>query len=168
MRDEKSLRELIEDLNRKIEDQAERPKVKKGFKIPFKAKVGNAKAKKGWTTVLVVKENRNVRFEKQMIDEQTVVVDGIPRIVTPEETLYYNGKPFVIIPSWSVKPFSPEKNYEQTVKDQYTSQGYRLLLNALKSEAIKPKRAVSGLLAIGIVLALAVLGYMAYKGGWFT
>lgn len=165
MEREKTIRDLLEELNDNLK---EKPKVKKGFKIPFKSKVSGSKAKKGWTTALVIKENRNVDFQKYLIDEQSIVVDGIPRIVTPEETLYYKGKPFVIVPNWSVKPFSPEKNYEEAVRNQLTSQGYKLLLNKLKSEAIKPKKSVSGLVGIGIVLALAALGYMAYKGGWFT
>lgn len=162
MEEEKSIKELLRELNDKFED----PKVTKKFRLPLKARVGNRAARKGWTTVMKIGDNRQVTFEKQPIDEQTIVVDGVPRIATSEEILIYKNKPLVIQPSWTTKPFSPTDNYSNAMAQGYASQGYKLLLNRMKYEQIKPKRTISGIVVFGIIIAIIAAGYLAYQGGW--
>ena len=140
---------------------------KKLFKLPFKAKVGKKKVEQGYTTVLKINDNRVITFEKQKIDDQTIMVDGVPRIATADEILSYKGKPFIIQPSWSTKPFSPTDNYAGAVRDSYTTQGWRLLLSRLKSDAIIAKKKVNGMLIFGIIIVVVVLGYLVTKGGMF-
>ena len=165
MEEEKSRFERIEEKLDMIAQQEE--KKRKPFKLPWKAKISKKKAEQGYITVLYIKENRTMLFDKQPIDEQTIMMDGVPRIVTPEETLIYKGRPFVIIPSWSTKPFSPTDNYEDIVKTGYAAQGWRLLINRVKSEAILAKKKISGALIFGVIAAVIVIGYLAMKGGLF-
>jgi len=165
---EKSLKELIKEMNEKLDDVKKKKKDKReSFWIPWKGKVGRMKAKKGWATYMIIQENGNIKFEKHPIEEQTVVVDGTPRIATPEEVLYYKNKPFIIQPSWSVKPFSPTENLKETVNKEYSSHGYKLLLNRMQNEAIKPKRSMSWAVGLLIVAAVIAAGYFAFKGGLF-
>jgi hypothetical protein len=123
-------------------------------------------ARKGWATIMHIRENRNVEFIKVPIDEQTSMVDGIPRIATTDEFLYWKNKPFIIQPSWSVKPFSPTDNYRDTIKNEYAAQGYKLLLNRLKKEVIQPTKTISMKAVIIVIIALIALGYFAYQGGY--
>jgi len=164
---EKSRLEVIE---QKLDELAGKEEKKKSFNfwIPFMAKVGKNRAKKGWATYLVIKENRNIAFEKHPIDEQTVIVDGTPRITTADDVLFYRNKPFVILPNWSVKPFSPTENYNDTMKAQYSSQGSKLLLNRMKKETVENKKTVSGFTIFIILTGIVILGYFAYQGGWFS
>jgi len=167
---EKSLHELVREMHEKTikEDLTPKEKKKRTFKIPFKGKVNNAKARKGYTTVIVIKENRNIDFVKYPIDEQTFMHDGAPRIATAEEILWYKGKPVIILPNWSTKPFSPTDNYQTTIQKQYGAQGARLLYNRMNMELIKTKKAISGILVMGIIVGIIVLGYFAYQGGLFS
>lgn len=161
--DRKSIIERIAELEAK---QTEKEKKKQSkFKIPFKGKVGRGKAKKGWITVMKINDNRQVSFKKLKIDEQTVVEDEIPRIATPEEILIYKNKPMIILPSWSTKPFSPTENYDETLKGQYATQGHKLILNRMESEAIKPKRSFSGAVIFFIIIAIVIGGYLLIKRG---
>ena len=164
MEKEKTRLDRIEE---KLDMIQKEEKKKKTFKLPWKAKVSKKKAENGWVTVLYIKENRTMLFDKQPIDEQTIILDGVPRIVTPEETLIYKGKPFVIVPSWSTKPFSPTDNYEEAIKTGYAAQGWRLLINRVKSEAILAKKKINGMLIFGVIIAVIAIGYLATKGGLF-
>jgi hypothetical protein len=65
MEEEKSLKQLIEELTKKVDDKDDKPK-KRSFWIPMSAKVGKNKAKKGWATIMVIKENRNIDFVRQV------------------------------------------------------------------------------------------------------
>jgi hypothetical protein len=166
MDEEKSLKEVISELNETLKETKIAKEKKKSFSLPFGARVGKAKVKKGWATYMVIRENRNVDFIKKPIEQQTVVIDDVPRIATPDEMLSYKGKPFVILPSWSVKPFSPTDNYDATIKNGYASQGYKLLLSRMKSEIVDGKKKISGSL-IWIIIAVVVGGFFLMKSGMF-
>ena len=162
---DKSIKQLLLDIKTKMDEK--KVEKKRSFKIPFLSKVGNKKAEKGWATYLMVNDNRTVSFIKKPISEQTVMIDGVPRIATADDALIYKGKPFYIQPSWSVKPFSPSENYEQTHKENNSSAGYRLLLNRMQTEVIKPKGSFGGIWIFVGILALIILGYIAKTNKWF-
>jgi hypothetical protein len=163
MDEDKSLKEVISELNETLKEQ--KAKNEKNFGIPFSARVGKAKVKKGWTTVQIIRDNRNVDFIKIPIEQQTAIIDGVPRIFTPDEMLSHKGKPFVILPSWSVKPFSPTDNYSETIKQGYGSQGFKLLLSRMKTEVVDGKKKMSGSI-IWWIIGLAAIGFIAFKSGW--
>ena len=140
---------------------------KKSFKIPFKGKISKHKAKNNWVTVVKILENRNVTFEKQQIKNETIIVDELPRVVTPDETLHYKGKPLIILPSWSVKPFSPTDNLGYTEAKQYSAKGHKLLLARMLGEVISAKKKVSLAIVFIILVALIAGGYFLTKTGAF-
>ena len=94
------------------------------------------------------------------------LINGTPYITTADYMLTYKGKPFIIIPSWSIKPFSPVENYVKAIEQNDLTIGYRLLLNTMKSEVISTKKKVGmGALIIGLIV-LAAGGYFLMKGGF--
>ena len=65
-------------------------------------------------------------------DDGTIMVDGVPRISTIDYKLNYKGKPWVIIPEWSLKPFSSSENYEQTIKDKMNIEGFEFTFTLIQ------------------------------------
>jgi len=164
MTDETNLKNEIKKLNDNFNMLLESGKVK-GFK-PNK-KLSKSDVKRNYTLAIVVGENREIKFMKVPISEGTTTIEGVPRLATTDYMLSYQGKPAMIIPEWSVQPFSPIQNYEEAVKNQMLSAGYKLLLNRIEQGEIKPKKKLSGALIFGIIIAIIVVGYLVLKGGIF-
>ena len=166
MEEQESIKDKLDKLLVQQDTLIKENKEKK-WKLPWGKKPSKAQVKKGWTTVQIIRNNGSIDFIKAPIEDGTVDVDGIPRISTIDYKLSYKGTPFVIIPEWSLKPFSPVENYEQTEKDRLTTTGTRLILAKMEKEAIKPKGA-GGFGTIGwIILGVAVIAVVYYlmKGG---
>ena len=158
MEEEKSpIREEIDFIKKAI--SGEDKKKDKPFKLPFKAKLNRQKVKKNWVTYLYIQDNGNIDFRKEQIIDQTTVLDGCPRIATSDMVLRYKNRPFIIQPSWSVKPFSPVDNYSETEKQTLNSKGYKLLMIRMQQEAIKAKTKISWLLILG---GLVIAGIVIY------
>lgn len=136
--------------------------------FPWQTRLGRVKRRKGWIIGMLIHENRHVEFIRVPSTENTVMVDGAPRVIRPDDIIWFKKKPMVVLPSWSAKPFSPADNYSDTIKDKYLATGFKHLLNRMKTEMIPTKKKFNawGML-IGIVV-LAVVGYLAYKGGLFN
>ena len=166
-RPEPTMAEMVKELYKQNAVMEDRKEVKT-FKLPWSSRVNSRAAKVGYTSVLILRNNRNVEFIKAPIEDGTIIVDGIPRISTVDYTLNYKGKPFIIIPEWSLKPFSPTENYEQTVQDKMNVAGRKVVLAKLEKEIIKPKKGMGGM-GGWILLIVIVVGaaYMLLKGGLF-
>lgn len=167
---DKSLKETIKELVEVLKEDKEikQKKKEKKFFMPFKGRVSKQQVKKGWATIMKINENRTIDFTKTPIEEQTYMLDGIPRIATPQDSLIYKGKPFIIQPSWSVKPFSAEENLQYTIQNNNNSVGYKLLLNRIKMEVVATKKTISMAMIIGIGILVIVGGYLAFQGGLFN
>lgn len=166
--DSNEKQEGVKDLLKKITEQNElliEQKKAKRWKLPRRGRVSKGQLKKGFTTVMVIGENRNVRFIKLPIEDGTITLDKVPRMATADYVMTYNGRPIIVIPEWSLKPFSPEENYEQTVREQTTVAGRKLILAKMKMEAISPKKSMGniGWWLLGIALIAVVYYFM--KGG---
>lgn len=156
----KPLREEIDELKQLvIEQQAE--KTEKKFKLPGKARVSKSKAKNNYVTVCFINENREVVFKRVQIKEGTFIHDDTPYLATTDYMLTYKSKPFLIVPAWSIKPFSPEQNYDQATREKNTTVGYRLLLNTMKNEMVSTKKKIN--IAV-ILIILGIIGAVAYFG----
>ena len=145
--------------------QEEKEKPKK-FRLPFSKKVGKSQSKKNYVTIMKINENGNIDFQKRQIKEQTFIEDGIPRLATPNYVLRWKKNPMVIIPSWSVKPYSPSEQHEKSLNDGSNTKGYKILMAKMQSEIIKPTKQISGIIKwiLGLGL-LAVIGYALMTGG---
>jgi len=139
---------------------------KKKFRFPFGKKVGASQKKKNYVTIIKINENGNLDFQKRPIVEQTFMEDGIPRLGTPNYVLRYKKNPVVILPSWSVKPYSPSEEHEKSLNDGSNTKGYKILMAKMQSEIIKPTKQMGSIIKwiIGLAL-LAVIGYAFMTGG---
>ena len=179
--EKKGLREELDYIKDKLKDEGiikvEEDKTKdkkKKFKLSFmsaswfKARLGRRHVKRKWVIIFHLK-NRSLQLYKKQIIDQTVMIDGIPRIATDDNILLWNGrKPCLIIRDYSVKPISPSDIDFMDVSEDAVQQGkkglniagYRILMDRMKNEAIKSKKPIPGWL--WIVGGLLVAGAIAY------
>jgi hypothetical protein len=160
---EKKIKEVIE----KTEEEKNKDKKPKKFKLPFKGRLNKTDKNKNMITVMKINENGYVDFVKLPIVEQTVMVDGIPRLASAGYVLHYNKEPILVIPNWTVEPFSPMEHYNLSLNNGSNTKGYKLLMNRMQSSIMEKKPAMIGGMIkwiIGIGLA-AVIGYALISGG---
>ena len=93
--------------------------------------------------------------------------DDIPRLAAAGYVMYWKKNPFIILPSWSVEPFSPMEHYKNSLITGTNTVGYSLLLAKMKKEQISAKKSVSNLLkwGIGIVIAGIIVYAIFFSGG---
>lgn len=163
---EKSLKDEIKELTEVIKESQAKKEKKKEFKIPFFKRVRPSQAKKNYITVIKINENGHVEFLKKQIEEQTIMVDGIPRLANGRYIMHHKKNPIMILPTWSVEPLDPAKHYEQSLLNGSNSKGYKLLMSKMKSSSIESKKIAGGMLKwiIGLGLAL-IIGYAFITGG---
>lgn len=157
----KGLKDEIRLLRKTIESGEiveKKEKKPKPFKIPWKAKVGKTQSKKNYATVMNILENGDVNFTREQIDGQTIIVDGVPRLATGDVILRYKNKPLIVLPNWSVKPFSLADNYAEVEKQNMNIRGYKILLNKMKQEAISAKKKFAMGVGMWIILGLVIIG----------
>lgn len=149
------MRELIKKL-----DQAEE------VKPSWKDKLGKGKVQKGYARFIIIKDNKNIEVKKTLVTDGTAMIDGFPRIANPDYCLMWKGVPTYILPSWSMKPFSPAENYSETERDKMNMAGRRVILSKLEMEQIKPKKGLGGF-GGWIIFAVIGIGVLYYflKGG---
>lgn len=156
IKDEKTTKEEVRELNRKFDTLINSGAVK-GIKPK---KLGRSARKKGYVNYIYVRENGEIDTFKKPIEEGTSIIDEIPRLATPEHVLNWKGHPTIIQPSWSSKPFSPVENMEKTAKENMLAMGWRLLANRAELGNVKPKKKMSGTMIFFIIIALLVVGYL--------
>jgi hypothetical protein len=141
----------------------------KRFRLPFRAKVGKSKAKQNWVGIIKINENGSITPMKQQIVEQTIIVDGVPRLATPDYVmrwkLGFRTYPIVILPSWSVEPFSPKQNFQTSLENGSNIAGYKLLMNRMKLANIEKPKVMGGMLKWIIGLGLAGIIIYAFMTG---
>jgi hypothetical protein len=163
MEENTNIKEKMNKIDEKLDELLASKSKKPLFKLPYKGKLSKSKVKQNWVTVVKINENKGVDFIKEPIDHQTIVVDGVPRLCTGEDVLNYKGKPLIILPSWSVKPFSPSENYSLSIKDGSNTNGYALLLARMKAGAIDLKKKMNMWLIIGLVALAGIALYVILK-----
>ena len=169
---------LIE-IEKMVKSQVEREETKqnkkqKKFRIPFFKRVKPKQAAKGWTTVFNIHENGFIDIVRKKTSEQTIWVDGVPRLALAEHIMHIKKNPVIFLPTWSVVPIKPEdlanldkkKHQKEALTNGENTKGYQILLAAMKGSAINNKQPIGGLLLkmIGVVLAI-VIGYAFLTGG---
>jgi hypothetical protein len=160
---------LEERIEKKIQEKLDEKATKKkprGFKIPFFKKVSGARAKNNYVTVIKVNENLNIDFDVQKIEDQTLMIDKVPRLAAANYIMYYKKNPVIIQPSWGVEPFSPKKHFEESLKDGSNKKGFAILLERMEKDKVKSKKEISGMVKwiLGLGL-LAIIGYAFISGG---
>ena len=148
----------------KGEDEKEK---KKKFRFPFGKKVTKGQAKKNYVTIIKRNENGEAQWLKEKIEEQTVMIEGVPRVVTPDHIIHYKKCPIVVIPSWSVEPINWKENYEKSLVNGNNIKGYQLLLNRMKLSGVEgaKKKMASWIAWVAGIGLIALIGYALWSGG---
>ena len=157
---------LREDVD-ELKELMKKDKLKeKKFKIPFGRKVGKGQRRKNFVTVLIIYENGTIEFKKYKIEDQVIMHDLIPRLAASGYVTFFKGNPFIILPNWSVEPFSPLEHYQKSLINGTNNVGMKLLLAKMQSSTIADKKQMPGWIkwVIGLGLA-AVIGYALITGG---
>jgi hypothetical protein len=131
------LEQIQKDLKKIKGEEEEKSNV---FRFPFGKKVGKGQAKKNYITIIKVNENGHPTWLKEPIKEQTVIVDGIPRLATPEYIIQYKKCPLMVLPSWSVEPINWKKHHDESLTNGTNTAGYQLLLNRMKLSGVETKK----------------------------
>ena len=140
----------------------------KKFKFPFGKKVGRSQRKKNYVTVLLLSENGTYIYKKYQIIDQTIIHNLIPRLATAGLVMFdKKGNPLLILPNWSVEPFSPKANYEDSLIQGTNTTGYRLLLDRMENSKTDVKKKIGniGKVAIGLVVGAIILYALVSGGG---
>lgn len=140
------------------------------FKLPFKAKVSDNKAKKNYVGVLRINENGVITPSKEPIEEQTVMIDGVPRLANPDYVLKWKigtkTYPIMIIPNHSVKPFSLSEDFKRSLNDGSNTAGYKLLMNKMKLSTVESgKKSIGKLGWVFGAVIIGIIGYALISGG---
>ena len=155
-----------EGIEKRFKELEDKGKKKKKFKLPFGKKVGMAQKKNNFVTLMKINENGQIKFDKVRIKDQTIMEDKIPRLATTQYVMYYKKNPIIILPSWSVEPFSPSKHLEKSLEDGTNVKGFSILLEKMQKEQLGVKKPISGFIKIAFGLAVAALvGYALISGG---
>lgn len=163
----KSMKDILLEIRDQQKEVTDKKKEKK-FRLPWSARVGKAKLKKGYATFLYVNENREWEFFKTQIDEGAIKKNDNFHTATAEYGMTYKGKPAFIIPSWDIEPFCPQKNLNEAQKAERTTMGQRYVFNKMKMDAITDKKkGMSPAMLIGGLAVLAIVGYIATQGKLF-
>ena len=98
---EPTVKELLNEIRRGQQGLEAEKKVK-SWRVPWKARVSGKRAQKGWATIQIIHDNGDQDFIKAPIKDGLVDVEGFPRIATAQYKVSYKGKPWYIIPAWSM------------------------------------------------------------------
>jgi hypothetical protein len=162
------LQDLKDDIDKlKAKLDAQEGFKEKKFRYPFGKKVGKSQKKKNYVTILIVNENGNCDFKKYQITDQTILHDLIPRIAGAGHVMRdKKGNPLIILPNWSLEPFSPLEYYEKSFITGNNTAGFKLLMARMESEKVLAKKKMGKILPwiIGIGLA-AIIIYAIVSGG---
>ena len=162
------LDKLIEILATREEKKEEEKNKSFSHWLPWGAKVGKKKARQNYIIVEKIGSNGSVTYERSQIKDGTILIDGVPRIVTPEDIVFYKGKrPMIIQPDWSVVPFSKKDHFDKSQQAGYGTKGWKLIYQRMMTSMIDDKKKISGWLIFGIIAVVGVIGYFAFKGGLF-
>jgi len=154
------LKEDIEEIKRKLDSQQEGIKEKK-FRFPLSGRVGKGMRKKNYVTILSLNENGSYNFKKYQIEDQTILHENIPRLATAGHVLFDNkGNPMIILPSWSVEPFSPLQHFTDSLKNGNNIKGYQILLAKMKKEVLDGKKKIGSW--VGWIIGAGLVGIIIY------
>ena len=168
MDEEKGIREYLEEINRKLDDKGKKDK---GFKLPSRARVSNGKLKKGYITVEVINENKEVSFVKEPIVEGTIKLGTTYHAIDDLDIFTHKGKPFIHQPKTKINPWNPLSQYLNT-KRTYNGEtlnkneiyGQDYVMARMKSDIIKPKKTLGWAVWVFVIVVGGIVAYAFLKG----
>jgi hypothetical protein len=159
--DIKELKEIL------IKDQESKKVKEKTFRYPFGKKVGKSQKRKDFVTTMVIKNNSYVDWKKYQIIDQTIMHNLIPRLATAGHVLFdKKGNPIIVLPEWSVEPFSPQQHFNASLDNGSNIKGYKILGSRMLSEKTDEKKKMAGWIkwVIGFIIVGGII-FALVSGG---
>lgn len=167
--EEKSLRDEIRDLKETLRPITEKESKPKKFRIPMKGRVGKANVRKGYATILELKENKQTDFSRQKIEDNCIkITDSKGKqyysLDDPEnEVFFYKGKPLIILDRKRMNPYNQVRDYSNGKNEVYWEE---YVINKMEADYIKAKKSISNWwLLIGGLVLIALVIYAVFTGG---
>ena len=155
-----SIRDEIQELKELVSDTSRKKKGKKikSFRLPLKAKVNNAKLKKGYVTVVKMEDNFGVDFIREPIVDGTIKLDDTFHAVEEYDIFNYKGKPLIFQPKSKLNPYNPLKGKHETYGQKY-------IMARMEGDKITNKKKLGIGISIGALIIGAVIVYALFSGG---
>lgn len=162
MNEEKTLKDEIRDLKNIISEDKQTKQKK--WKLPYKAKVGNAKLKKGYVTVEIINENKAIDFVREQIIDGTIKIGDTYHAVDDLDLFFYKGKPFVHQPKGSIYSYNPLVR-QKTDLQSNTTYGQKYVMARMEGDKILAKKAGFGWgIGIGLLVIVGIVVYYLLTG----
>jgi hypothetical protein len=162
------IKQELEELKKGVEEIKNEKVIKeKKWKYPFGKKVGKSQKKKGYITTMVIKENSNVEWKKYQIKDQTIVHNSLVRLATAGHVLFDRGNPLIVLPEWSVEPFSPQQHFNDSLENGSNTKGYAIINSRMQSEKIQDKKGIPTWVkwVIGFIIVGGLIFALVSGGG---
>ena len=163
--EEKTTKQLLEEVNAKLTEKSEKEKIKsKKFKLPFWAKLKRRHLRQGYVTVEKIDDNKNISFTRVPIIDGTIQLDegqeSTYHAVDVKDIFFYKGKPFVHQAKRRLNPFNPLEEEHQTYGQKYIMA--KMLKDQIKEAKAKFR---GGMLFVIIIAIIAGIYYFSKRGG---
>jgi hypothetical protein len=136
-------------------------KPKKTFKLSYKIRAGwKTKLKKNYVLVLRVRTNGELVIHFAPINNEMIYVQdaGTYHVSNAEYMLRYGKYPAIILPEWSLKPFSPSEHFKKTEQEGAEALHQRVIIKAMKMADIKQQGMMKGKTLLWVlILGVAAL-----------
>ncbi len=149
------LRQDFEELKESIKEEKEEKKTKK-FRLPFKARVSKRKMREGYTTIMVINENKNVDFTREPIKDGTYNIDDTFHAVQSEDVLFYKGRPLVIQVKKKLNPYSSDGDNE--------TYGQKYVMARMEGDKLTLKKKIGWGMSIGLLIIVGIVIYAVITG----
>ncbi len=158
-------------LNKKLDKLIEvlEPKKKsKRIKLP---KLKKAKLKQNYALVIYIKDNLSIEMEYLKIENEYIYIrkTNSYHLATSKYIMNYKGIPTIVQPTWSLEPFCPSKNYDETIAANKGANPQKILITLMEQSSLKLKKKLGGgkgmiILVVGIVAVLYFISKLLGKG----
>jgi len=159
MEENKSIRDELKDIKQIIEE-GNKPKVKKAkpFRLPFKSVVNNNKLKKGYITIIEIKENMSINFTKEPIIDGAIKLGDSYHAVEDYDIFNYKGKPLIIQAKNKLNPYNPLRGTNEIYGQKY-------VMARMEGERISAKKSIGLGISIGVLIIVGVVIWALVTGG---
>ena len=153
------LKEKIDTIFEKLNEQPNFSSRKRKLRIPRRAKVRRTRIKKGWVGIIKIDENGNISGEKSKIEGGVFTLkDGTYHVTDGKEIRFWNGRfPVIFQPTWRINPI----HFSKDVSDINQTYGFKYIQAKMLKDTIKTKG--KGMTSILVIVLLLVGGYLLLK-----
>jgi len=171
MTEETSLSQTLQNIDKKLKELTDKKQIEEiSFwnKWKFWENLTRGNIKRNWVQIIYIQDNKNLRILKAPIDENVIMIDNIPHTINAGDVFLHKRKPTIIVPSWSLKPLSPEQNLKDTKEAGNSTLGWEYVMNKMKKDMIKNVKNM-GVMVWIIVGVIGIGGiYYLIKSGLFS